>query len=87
MSRTTCCTPSRKIIYFRKLKPVLLIFIEEQQTSVRCRSVEYLLMSKVNDMLKMPAFCQQATQRLAILRVEKLVRQDKAEPPMLIEQR
>ena len=55
--------------------------VQEQQAGVGRRGVEHLLVAEVDDLGQVAAAGQQPAQRLAVLGVEELVRQDEAEPP------
>ena len=54
--------------------------VQEQQAGVGRRGVKHLLIAEVDDLGQVAAAGQQLAQRLAVLGVEELVRQDEAEP-------
>jgi len=56
--------------------------LEEQQTSVYCRPGEHLLVPEMNNVSEVFTLGNESSKRLAVLRVEELMRADVGKMPI-----
>src|SRR5258706_11522168 len=76
--------PRIQVLHFLKIKLIVSCFIEEHQAGIRCCIFKDLLISKMHNLGKMFSICNDTSQWLTILSIEKLMRQNKTQSSLFI---
>ncbi len=73
--------PGVQVVRLHEAEAVVARLVQEEQAGVGRRPGKDLLVAKVDDLGQVLALGNQLAQRLAVLGLEELVRQDEAQPP------